>query len=82
MVEILGFNSLFSEAKLRRVSLNSFHQMPNGKFRANWRADDQFGEVAERDLPFEAARDSFLSFIYTMKRTTIAEPAPEVDLFA
>lgn len=65
MSEITSFNELFSEAARLRLHLNSFHQMPDGVFVANWRkklsgAHAQFFPVVRSDKPFVAARDALL----------------------
>lgn len=67
MTEITSFNHLFTEAARRGLRLNSFHQMPDGIFHANWRLDGAgksgepwFGPVATNAQPFLAAHHSYV----------------------
>ena len=60
-----SFQDLFNHAAAMGFTLNSFHQMKDGSFRANWRRDDpevygvmQFAAVAESRDPYHALKNS------------------------
>jgi hypothetical protein len=76
MTEIVSFNQLIAEAKLRSVFLNNCCQLDNGLFRANWRRGGKFFDCVENALPFVALRDSFLLAIGEK-----AAPASFEDVF-
>lgn len=86
-MEINSFAQLFTEAARFGLRLNSFHQLPNGTFSANWRLDGPFaawfGDATSHHRPFDAARDSFLKALEAMPKMpkTPAEPPAEPDLF-
>jgi hypothetical protein len=62
MDEITSFNALFAHASRRGVKLNSFHQLPDGKFACHWRivgGATELCPMAIHERPFDAALGAF-----------------------
>jgi hypothetical protein len=56
-----SFNELFFAAKTSFLRLNSFHQLSDGLFVANWRGEETGPfEAVTHERPFDALRDSFM----------------------
>lgn len=80
MTEITSFNQLFWEASQNGLLLNSFLQLPNREFRANWRtADNRFFDCAQRQKPFDCLLEAYL--IATGKPTGAAPAVAEDEWF-
>lgn len=60
MTEISSFNEIFSEARRLGLRLNSFCQLADGSFRANWIYGEKTFGFAEHPLPFVALLNAFV----------------------
>jgi hypothetical protein len=78
MEDILTWNRLFGEAKLRGFRLQSLREDEHGYFHACWRNENAVFKIVDRWAPFTAAHDAF--FAALGKSPTVDELASG-DLF-
>lgn len=78
-MEITSFAQLFAEAARLGVRLNSFHELSDGVFAANWRRGDQFFDAVRSDKPFLAARNSFMLAASVTEYPVEPKPEPNYD---
>ena len=80
MEEILSWNGLFGEARLRGFRLQSLREDEHGYFHACWRDATTVYKIVDRRAPFTAAHDAFFAAVAAAKGEA-APVEPQTDLF-